>query len=255
MPRDSQRGGKKPAPEPKEDKGKRRPSLPPADEKPRFAPPDSGAIRQLSDSTKFSADEISQMIPRFARLPVDEQSRASVEDVLAIPESAMYPMLPRMLAMQNTDHSGLISFAEYVRAVSMLSGRVKMSEKVRTAFQLYNFAGSDTVTAPGMFNIFKMLTRRQHNDDALQQIVEAFLERYPDGVTQEDFFQMFAVSDCAKLTFSEGVAARGAAAAAAAFERRGEEKGGAERRNSVPGAGAAAAAAPTGGKRSSMRRK
>jgi serine/threonine-protein phosphatase 2B regulatory subunit len=223
----------------------------------KFVPPDGGALRLIADSTKFSGDEISQMLPRFARLPVDEQSRAAVEHVLAIPETAMYPMLPRLLAMKNTDRSGLISFGEYVQAVGMLSGRDKMSEKVRSAFQLYNFAGQDRIGAPGMFNIFKLLTRRQHNDEALQQIVESFLERYPEGITQEDFFQMFAVCDCAKLTFNDGVAARGAAAAAAAFEKRGGEE---KRRASIPGgggdaaAGTAAAAAP-GGKRSSVRRK
>ena len=53
-----------------------------------------------------------------------------------------------------------------------------------------------------MFDVFRLMSPRHYTDDALLQIVTAFLSEYPHGLAFSDFSQMFSVSDLAKLTLN-----------------------------------------------------
>ena len=104
-----------------------------------------------------------------------------------MPELAMYPMLRRMMARYNESRSGALSFGEYARALSTLSGKATLAEKLQFAFSLYDLRGDGTAKAPEVFNLFKLFTGMQHSDEKLQQIVANVMQRYPKGITFADF--------------------------------------------------------------------
>ena len=172
---------------------------------------DPSTARQLADSTHFTSQEISgPLAALFRSLPRDGEDRTSAAEVLAMPEVAMFPMVARALALHSQQES-MVDFAGFVRALSTLSGRVSLGVKVQLAFEMYTLsgrgsAGDEAIEARAMFNVFRLITGRQYTDDALTQIVDSFLERYPRGLSRDDFFQMFAMGDCAKLTMCSGAA-------------------------------------------------
>jgi len=159
--------------------------------------------RELAAKTHFTEQEIAGPLKsRFAQLSQDSSGSVPIDEVCAMPEVALYPHLRRIVAMNNADRSGVVTFADFVQAISMLSGRASMAEKLRTAFSLYDIKRDGNVDSADVFNIFRLMTGRQHSDDGLQQIVDSFMQRFPAGLTSSDFAQMFSVADLAKLTLN-----------------------------------------------------
>ena len=169
---------------------------------PRASQPTAQEMQELSTSTHFSSAELGQLSQRFAMLEPDEEGHVDIEKVCDMPEIAMYPLLQRIVSKYNTDKSGGVTFAEFARAMSTLSGKATLGEKLRFAFDLYDINGNGVVTGSEMFDVFRLMSRRHYTDESLQQIVSAFMAEYPSGLTFDDFSQMFAVSDLSKLTLN-----------------------------------------------------
>lgn len=146
------------------------------------APPPSGAeLQELASSTHFSAAEVSALVQRFAQLDTDGDGKVDVDVVCEMPEVAMYPLLRRIVSKFNSDKSGNVTFSEFVRAFSTLSGKATLQEKLRFAFELYDINGNGVIDAAEMFDVFRLMNPRQYTDDSLQQIVNAFMAEYSAG--------------------------------------------------------------------------
>lgn len=159
-------------------------------------------MHELATSTHFSTAELSQLSQRFAMLEPDDEGHVDVEQVCDMPEIAMYPLLQRIVSKYNTDKSGGVTFPEFAKAMSTLSGKATLSEKLKFAFDLYDIDGNGVIVGSEMFDVFRLISRRHYTDESLQQIVGAFMAEYPSGLTFDDFSQMFAVSDLSKLTLN-----------------------------------------------------
>ena len=77
-----------------------------------------------------------------------------------------------------------------------------MDEKLADAFLLYDIREDGFLENRELFNIFRLLTGRQHSDEGLWQIVESFQARYQGGMSFGDFKQMFTLSDLCKMTLA-----------------------------------------------------
>ena len=168
----------------------------------RVPQPSAQEMQELATSTHFSSAELGQLSQRFAMLEPDEEGHVHVEKVCDVPEIAMFPLLLRIVSKYNADKTGGITFVEFARAMSTLSGKATLGEKLRFAFDLYDINGNGVVTGSEMFDVFRLMSRRHYTDESLQQIVSAFMAEYPSGLTFDDFSQMFAISDLSKLTLN-----------------------------------------------------
>uniref|UniRef100_A0A7S4C3A7 EF-hand domain-containing protein n=1 Tax=Chrysotila carterae TaxID=13221 RepID=A0A7S4C3A7_CHRCT len=154
----------------------------------------------LAAETYFSTDEIAGPLrSHFMQLPKGSDGSTTIECVCQIPEVSMYPLLRRVLKMKSNDSDDRVTFATFVRSMSVLSGRASTAEKIRDAFEIYNLREDGVVEKHEMFNIFRLVTGRQHSDQSLWQIVDSFLARYNGALTARDFKQMFVVSDASKM--------------------------------------------------------
>eukprot|EP00908_Phaeocystis_cordata_P027336 Transcript_989.p3 GENE.Transcript_989~~Transcript_989.p3 ORF type:complete len:213 (-),score=96.11 Transcript_989:1709-2272(-) len=169
---------------------------------PRAPPPTAEVMQQLASTTHFTAPELQALVQRFAQLDTDGDGSVDAEAVCEMGEVAMYPLLRRVVSKYNEDKSGSLTFAEFCQALSTLSGKATLDEKLHFAFDLYDVNGNGAISPDEMFDVFRLMSPRHYTDDALQQIVNAFMAEYPQGLAYEDFSQMFSVSDLSKLTLN-----------------------------------------------------
>lgn len=173
----------------------------PVEMKPRFEPTDA-EVKKLMGETHFDEQEINQLAQRFSALDNDGSGSLEADELFNMPELSMYPLLKRVLAMHNGSKTGIITFSEFVRTMSVLSGKATLGEKLKFAFNMFDVNENGKIASSEMFMLFRMLTCRMHDDVDLQQIVDSYLKRFPNGLDFNAFSQMFTISDLAKLTLN-----------------------------------------------------
>ena len=125
-----------------------------------------------------------------------------VERLRDIPETATIPLMHRVLTIHNQDRSGLITFAEFARAMSALSPKATLDEKLRFAYACFDMNANGVVDTPEVFQLLRMMHGRTSNDDALQAVVDRVMANHPEGLTYESFRDLLDPSDLSKLTLS-----------------------------------------------------
>ena len=138
-------------------------------------------MTELASSTHFSASELVILSQRFGDLDSDGDGLVDADEVCAMGEVAMYPLLRRVVSRYNEDKSGALTFSEFSRALSTLSAKATLDEKLQFAFALYDVNGNGRISADEMFDVFRLMSPRNYTDDALQQIVSAFMAEYPQA--------------------------------------------------------------------------
>ena len=103
--------------------GRRRSDTDAAAAVPRAPPPTAAVMNELASSTHFSAPELLSLSQRFADLDSDGDGRVEADEVCAMAEVAMYPLLRRVVSRYNEDKSGALNFGEFCRALSTLSAK------------------------------------------------------------------------------------------------------------------------------------
>ena len=163
--------------------GRRRgaPATDAAADRPRAPPPTPAVMTELASSTHFSASELAILSQRFGDLDSDGDGLVDADEVCAMGEVAMYPLLRRVVSRYNEDKSGALTFSEFSRALSTLSAKATLDEKLQFAFALYDVNGNGRISADEMFDVFRLMSPRNYTDDALQQIVSAFMAEYPQA--------------------------------------------------------------------------
>jgi len=88
--------------------------------------------------------EIEQLYRRFERLDRDRSGSLSAEKLLGIPEFAMNPLGPRILAVLMEQHSTIsqitskeITFPTFIRFLSVFHPSAPSDEKLDCIFQLF----------------------------------------------------------------------------------------------------------------------
>ena len=205
--------------------GRRRgaPATDAAADRPRAPPPTPAVMTELASSTHFTASELAILSQRFGDLDSDGDGLVDADEVCAMGEVAMYPLLRRVVSRYNEDKSGALTFSEFSRALSTLSAKAStatstpapprlrlhtrtstlpppprpppphahippalsakatLDEKLQFAFALYDVNGNGRISADEMFDVFRLMSPRNYTDDALQQIVSAFMAEYPQA--------------------------------------------------------------------------
>lgn len=94
---------------------------------PRAPPPDPAVMNELASSTHFTASELVILSQRFADLDSDGDGLVDADEVCAMGEVAMYPLLRRVVSRYNEDKSGALNFSEFSRALSTLSAKARIA--------------------------------------------------------------------------------------------------------------------------------
>ena len=157
-------------------------------------------IAAIAQSTNWDEREIKALGVMYGRYY--EGGDCPVERLRDMPETSSVPLFHRVLQRYNEDHSGLIPFAEFARAMSALSPRATLEEKLELAFGLFDVNDSGRVEASEVFEMLRMMVGTIHDDNDLQSIVDEYMKRFPEGMGLQDFMQMVDVGDLSKLTLN-----------------------------------------------------
>ena len=125
-----------------------------------------------------------------------------VERMRDMPETAAHPLFHRVLQLHNTDNPQRVTFSEFANAMSSLSPRATLEERLRMTFSLFDHNNSGTLDWPEMFQLLRMMLGTTHDDCDLQAICNTCEQRFPEGLDFEAFGELVAVTDVDKLTLN-----------------------------------------------------
>lgn len=154
----------------------------------------------LTDETALDESELKYIIGLFQGTLADGATTSSIQVLRNLPETVPYPHFQRALQICNEDRTGMLSFAEFARALAHLSPRNTLEQKLKFAFKLFDSNETGSIEAEEVFLMLRMALGSNTSDEGLNRMVTKFMSSYPDGLGYEEFCQVISITDLNKLT-------------------------------------------------------
>ena len=174
----------------------------PAKPKKQKPPYTAADLKELEKTTVFDAADLNALGAMYRRFTTAEMSTIPVEKARDMPETSVIPLFQRVVQLHNTDKGGFIEFTEFAHAMSALSPRATLEDKLRFVFTLFDMNGTGTLETPELFQLLRMTMGQSRSDRDLQRVCDDYLRRFPNGMTYNVFVQLFDVADLNKLTLN-----------------------------------------------------
>jgi len=129
-------------------------------------------METLQNISNFSQKEIKRLYKRFKRLDKDGTAIISTDCFLSIPELAMNPLAPRIVAIFDENKDDQVNFKQFVRILSVFNEKASRLEKLSFTFKVYDINGDGFITGDELFQILKMMVGNNLSDTQLHSIVE-----------------------------------------------------------------------------------
>ena len=171
----------------------------PQAKQPQLSAEESAALER---ETHWDQRELKSLHAVYMRYCIGGSNSVPVERLRDMPETATIPLMHRVLTVHNKDRSGLIQFAEFALAMSALSPKATLEEKLRFAYGCFDMNDSGIVDSAEVFQLLRMILGRTLHDGALEDIEEHLMANHPEGLTYESFRALVDPSDLSKLTLS-----------------------------------------------------
>jgi serine/threonine-protein phosphatase 2B regulatory subunit len=78
-------------------------------------------LNEMKRCSGLPSQTIQSLYRRFLRLDADNSGTLSFSELLSIPELAMNPLVPRILAVLDSSHSKEVNFREFIQAIKVLT--------------------------------------------------------------------------------------------------------------------------------------
>ncbi|PRP87611.1 calcineurin regulatory subunit B [Planoprotostelium fungivorum] len=159
-------------------------------------------IEYLQKYSDFSQMEIKRLYSRFRKLDRDFSGRISTESFMNIPELAMNPLAPRIIACFDSNFDDQISFKQFVEVLSVFNSGGKREDKIKLLFNAYDIKGDHFIDSEELEEIMKMMVGSHLSEDEIKKIVDDTIkaaDKDGDGkISYEEFEQSLADSDIEK---------------------------------------------------------
>ena len=118
-------------------------------------------VDQFAGMTLFNAREVRALWYHFKAVSSkgDTITRAQFQTAVLLKDTAL---LDRIFRVFDLDDDNCISFSEYIRCVSTMSSKATQDDKLRLAFQIYDFDGDDRISIADLTSALAG-TLREHN--------------------------------------------------------------------------------------------
>jgi len=164
-------------------------------------------IEEIKKNCKFTDAELKKLYRRFRKIDVDGSGSLSLEEFMKIPELEHNPLVKRVVETFDSDHSGEVSFTEFITAVSVFATTASdsdaKSKKFQFTFRLYDVDGDGYISNADLFKVLKSMVGSNLNDVQLQQLVDRTIlqgDKDKDGkLSQSEFIAMVKDTDFSKL--------------------------------------------------------
>ena len=167
------------------------------------------SVRGSQFYTLVSKEQIISLYKRFQRLDKDGSGTLSQQELMSIPEFAMNPLAPRMVAVflqaqlsrqPSISSSDQIDFLTFAHTLSQFSNSATQRDKLDLALRIIDCDGDSLVSIEDISSILKLMVGDQVPDAELTPISKALFSelvlkaRGPESsespISKEEFFSI-----------------------------------------------------------------
>lgn len=162
----------------------------------------SEELDEISRQADLSPLEVKRLYKRFQKLDRTQSGTLDTDELLMIPELAMNPLHPRLVAVFEN-----VNFHHFVNNISAFSPSGSQDKKVDFAFKVYDVDADGFISASDLETVLRMLVGEHIPEDTLAEVVARVVKEADldgDGrISREEFTSAVDVADLAtRLTVS-----------------------------------------------------
>lgn len=155
----------------------------------------SEEIEAIASQSNLSQTEIKRLYKRFQKLDRDQSGQLEADDLMMIPELAMNPLVPRIVALFDN-----VNFRQFVDYLAVFGPNGSVESKIDFAFRIYDVDGDDFVSEDDLLAVLKMMVGDNMVDDSLHRVVKkVFSDADKDGDGKISRNEFSAVVDVAEI--------------------------------------------------------
>lgn len=155
----------------------------------------SEEIEAIALQSNLSQKEIKRLYKRFQKLDRDQSGQLEADDLMMIPELAMNPLVPRIVALFDN-----VNFRQFVGYLAVFGPNGPVESKIDFAFRIYDVDGDDFVSEEDLLAVLRMMVGDNLGDDSLLRVVKkVFSDADKDGDGKISRNEFSAVVDVAEI--------------------------------------------------------
>jgi len=116
-------------------------------------------LEEVKIGSCLTRKEIEKLYDRFAKVDLDGSNTLDVDELLKFDQFACNPLSLRLTEIMGAGKSGVISFREFVRIMSIFSPEATPDDKYKLAFQLYDQDNDGKISKEDLIETLKVTVR------------------------------------------------------------------------------------------------
>jgi serine/threonine-protein phosphatase 2B regulatory subunit len=162
----------------------------------------SEEIEEIARQSNLTQTEIKRLYKRFQKLDRNQSGTLEADELMMIPELAMNPLVPRIVAVFDS-----VNFRQFVNNLGVFGPNGSVEDKIEFAFRIYDVDGDGFVSEDDLEAVLKMMVGDNIVDDSLHRVIrQVFSDADKDGdglISREEFTAAVDVADIAnRLTIT-----------------------------------------------------
>jgi len=129
-------------------------------------------LEEIKSQSTFTEDEIKKIFKRFQLIDLNKNGTLSYEEFARIPELEHNPLVKRVIATMDADHSGEVDFKEFITVLTIFASQTSKEIKAQFTFRIYDVDGDGFISNADLFQILKAMVGSNLNETQLQQLVD-----------------------------------------------------------------------------------
>lgn len=147
----------------------------------------SDEIDDISRDSKLTPSEVRRLYKRFQQLDRNRSGNLDADELRMIPELAMNPLMPRIVALFDN-----ANFAQFVRTMAVFGRNGTKEAKTDFAFRVYDVDGDGYISSDDLRGVLQMMVGADNLDEAtttriVQKVIDDADTDGDQRISREEF--------------------------------------------------------------------
>ncbi|OSX80904.1 hypothetical protein BU14_0031s0074 [Porphyra umbilicalis] len=144
-------------------------------------------IEDISRDCNLTPAEVRRLYKRFQQLDRNRSGNLQAEELRMIPELAMNPLMPRIIALCDN-----ANFSQFVRTIAVFGPNSTKQAKTDFAFRVYDVDGDGFISAADLTQVLHMMVGEDNLDEAtttriVQKVIDDADTDGDDRISRDEF--------------------------------------------------------------------